>query len=883
MKSNCEIIWVKIECHGNKPLYIASYYRPKETDRESTEELAKSISMVRDLKACHIWVLGDLNYPGFTWDDTLPSIKPDCQHQSLYEEFLDILNEFNLVQMVEKPTRLNNILDLFLTNNPTLVNKVTTLPGLSEHDAVYIDVNIRPQIDKQKPRKVHLYNKAHWDQFKSHMKDFHTNFTSNLEGKSVNQLWTDLKDAIHTGLSLYVPCKTVSGKKSLPWITQQIKRYIRKRDSLYHKHKRSGKESDRAAFLKMKHLVQRSIRKSYDSYLESLLGIDSQEHHGDPTTPESKFSTKKLFSYLKGCRQDSQGVAPLKKGGMLHTDNEVKATILNEQFQSVFTPKSPLHLSQICHQSVQNYISEGKISTTTNQYDDKFPTMPDITISTEGITKLLRNLQPDKAAGPDNIKPVLLKELHQEIAPALQVIFQLSLTSGTLPEDWTKARVTPIYKKGDKSTAANYRPISLTCIVCKLMEHIITSHLVKHLDNNNILYDLQHGFREKRSCETQLVMLIEDLASNLQAGRQTDLILLDFSKAFDKVNHEKLLHKLHQYGVRGNILNWIRGFLDGRTQTVVVDGDESTSVPVTSGVPQGSVLGPILFLAYINDLPDRVTSKVRLFADDTALYLSLNKHTQSTSLQQDLDHLQVWEREWDMEFNPSKCQVVRVSRARRPIPSVYHLHGQVLEVVDHAKYLGVDISANLKWNEHIDNICKKATRSLGFVKRNIRTHHPKVREAAYKTLVRPQLEYASSAWDPHSIDHTHKIEMIQRRAARWVLRDYSPLSSVSNMLDRLEWQTLEHRRSCARLTLFYKIVHHLVAVPLPQYLVQPVRLSRRSHPYGFRQLSTTKDYYKYSFFPLAVVQWNCLPVHVVQMTDLDSFKAAISSLHHPKP
>ena len=415
------------------------------------------------------------------------------------------------------------------------------------------------------------------------------------------------------------------------------------------------------------------------------------------------------------------------------------------------------------------------------------------------------------------------------------------------------------------------------------MEHIITSHLVKHLDNNNILYDLQHGFREKRSCETQLVMLIEDLASNLQAGRQTDLILLDFSKAFDKVNHEKLLHKLHQYGVRGNNLNWIRGFLDGRTQTVVVDGDESTSVPVTSGVPQGSVLGPILFLAYINDLPDRVTSKVRLFADDTALYLSLNKHTQSTSLQQDLDHLQVWEREWDMEFNPSKCQVVRVSRARRPIPSVYHLHGQVLEVVDHAKYLGVDISASLKWNEHIDNICKKATRSLGFVKRNIRTHHPKVREAAYKTLVRPQLEYASSAWDPHSIDHTHKIEMIQRRAARWVLRDYSPLSSVSNMLDRLERQTLEHRRSCARLTLFYKIVHHLVAVPLPQYLVQPVRLSRRSHPYGFRQLSTTKDYYKYSFFPLAVVQWNCLPVHVVQMTDLDSFKATISSLHHPKP
>ena len=253
------------------------------------------------------------------------------------------------------------------------------------------------------------------------MKDFSTNFKSNLECKSVTQLWAELKDAIHTGLSLYVPCKTVSGKKSLPWITQQIKRYIRKRDSLYHRHNRSGKESDRAAFLKMKHLVQRSIHKSYDAYLESLLGIDSQEHHGDPTTPEGKFSAKKLSSNLKGCRQDSQGIVPLKKGGMLHTDNEVKSTILNEQFQSVSTPKSPLHLSQIYHQSVQNYISEGKISTTTDQYDDKFPTMSDITISTEGISKLLKNLKPDKAAGPDNIKPVLLKELHQEIVPALQV------------------------------------------------------------------------------------------------------------------------------------------------------------------------------------------------------------------------------------------------------------------------------------------------------------------------------------------------------------------------------------------------------------------------------------------------------------------------------
>ena len=378
-------------------------------------------------------------------------------------------------------------------------------------------------------------------------------------------------------------------------------------------------------------------------------------------------------------------------------------------------------------------------------------------------------------------------------------------------------------------------------------------------------------------------MLIEDLARNLQSGKQTDLILLDFSKAFDKVNHEKLLHKLHQYGMRGKNLCWVRSFLNRRTQTVVVEGDESTSVPVTSGVPQGSVLGPILFLVYINDLPDSVTSSVRLFADDTALYLSFNKQNHGKSLQEDLDSLQSWEKEWDMEFNPGKCQVIQVTRSRKPIPSVYYLHGQVLEVVDHAKYLGVTISSDLKWDKHVENVSKSASRSLGFIKRNIKTKNTKVREAAYKTMVRPKLEYASSVWDPHSKDQIYKLEMVQRRAARWVKLNYSPVASVSSMLNTLGWQSLEHRRSCSRLILFYKIVYHLVAVPLPQYLVQPVRVSRTSHSLSFRQIHTAKDYYKYSFYPLAVVQWNCLPVHVVEMTDLDLFKAAVSTLEHHKP
>ena len=199
------------------------------------------------------------------------------------------------------------------------------------------------------------------------------------------------------------------------------------------------------------------------------------------------------------------------------------------------------------------------------------------------------------------------------------------------------------FKKGDESLAANYRPISFTCILCKVLEHILASNIVKHLDGQGILYDLQHGFREKRSCETQLIMLIEDLARSASVGKQTDIILLDFSKAFDKVNHSKLLWKLHQYDIRGQVLSWVRAFLGSRSQQVVIDGEESESIPVTSGVPQGSVLGPILFLIYINYLPDEVRSQVRLFADDTALYLTMEREDDGSALQNDLDILSVWE------------------------------------------------------------------------------------------------------------------------------------------------------------------------------------------------------------------------------------------------
>ena len=244
-------------------------------------------------------------------------------------------------------------------------------------------------------------------------------------------------------------------------------------------------------------------------------------------------------------------------------------------------------------------------------------------------------------------------------------------------------------KKGPKVKAENYRLISLTCICCKVMEHVITSNIMANLDKHNLLHPNQHGFRKKLSCETQLIQFIQDLSDTLNEKGQTDIIVMDFSKAFDKVDHQRLLLKLHRLGINHDVINWIGSFLSGRTQRVVLEGEESGSCPVMSGVPQGSVLGPCLFLLYINDMPDTIQSNIRLFADDTIMYLTVSNQTYCQVLQNDLIKLENWEREWLMSFNPDKCEVIRVTNKKKPTVYKYMLHGVKLKETDSAKYLGI--------------------------------------------------------------------------------------------------------------------------------------------------------------------------------------------------
>ncbi|KAI8496818.1 scavenger receptor [Branchiostoma belcheri] len=385
---------------------------------------------------------------------------------------------------------------------------------------------------------------------------------------------------------------------------------------------------------------------------------------------------KTFWSYIKGLRKDLVGVTPLKVGNTIISDSGKKAEVLSSQFKSVFTEEDTTDMPSL-----------GQPCT---------PPMEHIVVSTDGVEKMLQGLNPSKASGPDQIPPWFLKLTASEIAPVLTNIFQHSLNTAEIPKDWRDANICAIFKKGDRAVPSNYRPVSLTCISCKLLEHIIHSQIMKHLESYSILTDYQHGFRAKRSTETQLILTVHDIAGALNSKRQVDLAILDFTKAFDKVPHGRLISKLEYYGIQGPTLNWLKAFLTNREQTVVVEGKASAPVKVASGVPQGTVLGPLLFLLYINDLPDQLDSNVRLFADDCLLYVELSTQTDSQLLQKDLNTLEEWQSKWLMQFNPEKCYIMHITNKRTPHATSYQFCGQALATTKIHPYLGVTLTSGLK-------------------------------------------------------------------------------------------------------------------------------------------------------------------------------------------
>ena len=403
--------------------------------------------------------------------------------------------------------------------------------------------------------------------------------------------------------------------------------------------------------------------------------------------------------------------------------------------------------------------------------------------------------------------------------------------------------------------------------------------MLQHFEEHGVLTNLQHGFRSGFSCETQLLITTHDILQSFDKKKQQDIVILDFSKAFDTVPHDRLLEKLEHMGVHGNLHEWIKAFLTNRSQSVLVDGVCSSAVSVDSGVPQGSVLGPLLFLCHINDLPNRVTSQVRMFADDCLLYREIRSQDDHIQLQNDLVSLEQWAEMWGMSFNPIKCYVMRIGRGKKLSDWIYTLCGEPLEQVETNPYLGVLLSHDTKWAPHIDKITSKANRTIGFLRRNLKKCPEELKQTAYISLVRSTLEYSCTIWDPHYKKDITKLEAVQRQAARFVKNDYGWTSSVTQMLQDLEWQSLETRRREARLVLLYKVIHGLVAVPTDGHVSFVPVTTRASNTMKLHQYNTDHSSVENSFFPRTIIDWNNLPPEAVKSETVDVFKSKINRMY----
>ena len=840
--TNCELIVCQVQFSNQCTLLACSIYRPPSSDELYLENLCQQLTNIRSrFPNSALWIGGDINLPDIKWCDG--SIADHSNSLDLNNLFLDFLDNNALSQMVDSPTRGSSILDVFITDRPGLLESCHVVDGISDHEVVLVTSSITADLPPPTRRTIYLWSRTDLNLIRETAQSLCQRFTTTHSTSTpIDILWNDFMSICNTCMDL-VPTKLSSTKHHQPWINSHIKRLTRKKQRAYNHARSTNTEHDWARYKDIKRQCQYECRNSFNLYVSNLID------------PNSNAVSKRLWSYIKSKRLDHTGVSTLKHQGSTYSNSQEKANLLAGYFSSVFTNEDVSHIPDLSGETL--------------------PSIPQIVVHSDGVAQLLSNIKVNKASGPDNLQARLLQEVALEISPALTVIFQASLEQGALPNIWKSAAVVPIYKKGSRSDLGNYRPVSLTCICCKILEHIVFSSISKHLQNHEVLCDGQHGFRQKRSCESQLITTINDFAKCLNEKGQCDVLILDFRKAFDKVPHARLFKKLDHYGIHGALLHWLKSFLTNRSQHVVLDNQKSHPTPVTSGVPRGTVLPPLLFLLYINDLPSRVRSRVRLYADDVLLYSYIKSETDCHTLQEDLDALVEWARTWQMEFNPSKCEFLQITNKMNPTVYNYHIEATPIVQVEHTKYLGVTISRNLSWNEHIQRITNKAKQVNNFLYRNLRECPTHIKSGCYKIMVRPVIEYAASVWDPYTLSNINKLESIQRTAARFCFNNFSRFSSVTNMLTSLNLPSLQARRTQAKLNIFYKIINGHLDVPTDD--LTP-KLSSLRNGYYYQPM-TLIDAYKFAFFPSTIKLWNQLPANVINSPTPNQFCNNLSNFY----
>jgi len=828
-------------------------YRPPEFNSLGREYITLLVECLEFLFAVNysVVLLGDFNLPHINWDTLV------APQDNVHDAFVNFCVYNGLYQFVGEPTRGDNCVDIVLSNDQHIISSLAVVDHFSTSDHCSIEFSVIAHSDDiirtngcdPSPTKTYLdFDAADYDSINllisSHPFQFQS--SDNLP-TDPNDLWDAFVSPLNSAINQFVPVKTSSKsrhntkRKKYP---RHIRRALNKKLLLWRRHRRLNTVDSKLAYNRQASLCRKLL---YDYEKSQELAIIKRNNIGS----FYRFINRKL-----SCKT---GVSPLKStsGGII-TDDTGKATALNEYFCNVFTADD---------QNIPEF---------TRRVGDDI-SMSSVTFSSYSVFKTLTKCKTSRSLDPDGFSISFVKKLKSTLAYPLAVLFTHIFECGVIPDAWRVAHVTPVHKKGVSSSVENYRPISLTSVICKLFERIVKEQMLDYLRKYNLITRHQHGFLSQHSTTTELLETLNDWTLALRNKHVVDAIYFDFSKAFDSVVHTKLRVKLQGYGFDGKLYGILSDFLHNRIQRVVLPDGASSYDFVSSGVPQGSVLGPLLFLIYVNDVADLFTdgSCVKMYADDVKLYLEIENDSNVAMLQQNIDKFVKWAQTWQLSLSSQKCCHMRIGLLAANNPVDYHVDHVVLNTVDKVRDLGIYIDSKLKFAEHINLMVAKAHRRANQILRCFLSRDNEILVKAFVTYVRPILEYSSPVWSPHTLGMINSIESVQRRFTK-KLCGMSSLSYDERCtclrLDRLELRRLH----CDVLTCF-KIFRGFNCLKLHEFFTPCGEHITRGHPFKFRVQQYRIDARKYFFSSRVVNIWNQLPVEIFNVVTAAAFAAGLRS------
>lgn len=834
-----ETLWINIQIHPIKLLLIAVYRPPHSTIQNDTliYEKIKEASFTEN-----ILILGDFNLPHIKW----PLTRNDYRNTA-DDLFIDMYLESNLSQFVDRPTRyrvLNNpsILDLVLSNDENLVTEIKyDQPiGKSDHLTLQVSLQLYVHLEQKHYQPRRNYWKANYNEINRYIENFdltELSVETSIEGK-----WSIFKDMLNTAIEKFVPLSKNKSKKQIkkPWITNDIIDLINNKRKLWDNYKRNQTDENYSNYRTENNLITDKIRHS------------RQQHE----TNIASGSNKAFYSYIqKHICSKSSTPSSIDNNGVLTQNATEIANIFARQFTQQYVTEPDNNIPEIegLQRAQNSFVS--------------------INITQDKVKKVLMNLKNDSAPGPDQISSYFLKNTASVVSQPLAEIMQTSLELGILPKDWKMASVTPIYKKGNKKMAANYRAISLTSIPCKCMERIITNELLEFLTAENVLPEEQHGFIPGRSVVTNLLLNLHAWTNEFDVQNPIDVLYLDFEKAFDRVPLQRLTAKLEHVGIRGNVLAWITSFLNGREFYVRIADNNSKSNAVLSGVPQGSVLGPVLFTLFTADLPSSITSCISLYADDTKIFN--NPLEASQEIQNDLNKIYDWTKKWLINLNINKCSVLHIGKRNPQLE--YQLNDSIILSTESQIDLGITMKHNLKWDNHIINITRKANSMIYLVRKAFHHISPELFIKIYKSFIRPILEFGFQIWSPYFQKDIDLLEKTQRRATKILPHRFYNIP-YEERLRKLKLPTLLQRRIRGDLIEAYKILNNIYSCPrINDVFTLSANVHLRGHQMKLTKTQFSSNPNKHFIGNRVVDLWNRLPNEVIESTSVNQFKNRLDS------